>query len=470
MSSGRTGAETRSKPLGGAGRDAARDRVNMDKPAGWNTETEAAPRLDRPGKLFVEVTTRCNLKCGMCVKQNGEGGIVEGTMSSDTFAMLGPAFPRLDALILNGIGEPLLHPRLEEFILKAKNSMPAGSWVGFQTNGMLLNEGRAASLLDAGLDRICLSLDAISGNSFRTIREGGEMENIEAAFAALNKARVKRGRHDMLTGIEFVVRRDNIEELPAAVRRAADLGAAFAIVTQLLPYNKALVRQAAYDTNTAGAISIYENCKARAEAEGLDIRRYFEVFMKFSRTGEDLKIIRLVEGMKKDAGSQGIFLHLERLFARDEKWLRRVEEIFEEVRAIAEERDIDVTLPRTSPRNSRRCDFVEAGSAFVSWDGNVHPCYFLWHRYRCHAGGLQKCVKPWVFGNVHEQGINEIWNGRNCGFFRESVLRYDFPFCFDCGFALCDYVEDEDFQQDCHIGPVPCGACLWCTGLFHCLQ
>ena len=67
-----------------------------------------------PAKLFVEVTTRCNLQCGMCVKQNGTGGIPEGSMSPETFERLAPAFPHLDSLVLNGIGEPLLHPHLED--------------------------------------------------------------------------------------------------------------------------------------------------------------------------------------------------------------------------------------------------------------------------------------------------------------------------------------------------------------------
>jgi hypothetical protein len=50
------------------------------------------------------------------------------------------------------------------------------------------------------------------------------------------------------------------------------------------------------------------------------------------------------------------------------------------------------------------------------------------------------------------------------------VLRYDFPFCYDCNHALCDYVQDGDFTQDCHLNTVPCAACLWCTGVFQCLQ
>lgn len=425
---------------------------------------------DYPAKLFVEITTRCNLSCGMCVKQNGEGNIAEGTISPETFAMLEPAFPRLESLILNGIGEPLLHPHLETFIVRAKSLMPEGSWAGFQTNGMLLNGARATSLVESGLDRICLSLDAVSPDSFSSIREGGEMRNVEAALAALDRAKRRIGTQHPRVGIEFVLRRDNIEELPAAIQWAADRDIAFAIITQLLPYSKPIVGQAAYDTNTAGAISIYEDWKATAEAQGLDIRRYLDIFKKFSRTEEDLKIVRLVEEMKREAASQDIFLHLERLFARDEKWFGKVEQIFQEVRRIAGRSNIDVTLPGTRPRNNRKCEFIETDSAFVSWDGNLHPCYFLWHRYDCHVGGLEKKVKPWVFGNVNRRDIIGIWNDPDCRTFRKGVLQYNFPFCFDCGFALCDYVADADFQQDCYISPVPCGACLWCTGLFHCLQ
>ena len=130
---------------------------------------------EHPSKLFVEVTTRCNLQCGMCVKQNGIGGIPEGTMSPETFERLIPVVPHLDSLVLNGIGEPLLHPHLETFIARARSLLQEHAVVGFQSNGMLLNDQRAASLYDAGLDRICLSLDTESDYSFRSIRTGGVM-------------------------------------------------------------------------------------------------------------------------------------------------------------------------------------------------------------------------------------------------------------------------------------------------------
>lgn len=450
----------------------SRDGEIMDDLTNRMTVNKEMLPLDRkhPSKLFVETTTKCNLKCGMCVKQNGEGGISEGSMSLDMFDALSPAFPHLDALVLNGIGESLLHPHLEAFIEKAKKLLPGNAWVGFQTNGMLLNDSRAVSLVNAGLDRICLSLDTVSHDSFRSIRQGGEMRDMESAFAALNKVRSRQGRRDLQIGIEFVLMRDNLTDLPVALRWAARQGATFAFVTQLLPYHKALVSKAAYDTNTAGAIAIYNHWKANAEAEGVDIRRYFEIFMKYIKNEEDLKILSFVEKMKDYAVSQNITLHLERLLMRDEAWFLKVEEVFEEARQIADAESIDIKLPGTAPRNTRRCEFVEENCAFVSWNGDVHPCYFLWHRYRCYVGGWEKQVQPWVLGNLRKQDIIGIWNDKDYRSFRENVSHYKFPFCFDCSFALCDYVQVEDFEQDCYMESVPCGACLWCTGLFQCLQ
>ena len=68
------------------------------------------------------------------------------------------------------------------------------------------------------------------------------------------------------------------------------------------------------------------------------------------------------------------------------------------------------------------------------------------------------------------QGILETWNGDEWRTFRGDVTAYDFPFCYDCNLAMCDYVGDGDFEQDCHVGKVPCAACLWCTGPFQCLR
>jgi MoaA/NifB/PqqE/SkfB family radical SAM enzyme len=182
-------------------------------------------------------------------------------MSPERFAALAPAFPHLEALVLNGIGEPLLNPHLEEFIRSARKAMPATGWIGFQSNGLLLTDARACSLVEAGLDKICLSIDGASPETFRKVREGGELTAIERAFAALAAAKERCRRPEVQVGIEFVAMRGNLRELPAALRWGAEHGASFAIVSHVLPYDERHVGEAAYAACTDEAIALFNEYK-----------------------------------------------------------------------------------------------------------------------------------------------------------------------------------------------------------------
>ena len=422
-----------------------------------------------PAKLFVETTTRCNLQCSMCLKQRHDSEFLEGDMSADTFMTLLPVLPTVEALVLNGIGEPLLHPRLDDFIRIAKAKMDKDAWIGFQTNGLLIDRRRAMSLVRAGVDRICLSIDALSPETFSDIRQGEDFRSVEGALKMLHTA--KTTYNDRLEiGAEFVLRRDNIDELAETIQWVASQGADFVIVTQLFPYHQALVSQTTYDANLDLSVSIFHQHLRKAEKEGIDIRRYYDVFMKYEKSAAEKKIIAFVESLVADALRQGISLNLKKLFSTDHVWIEKMEQVFDRARAIGTETGLKLRLPEIIPKSVRRCDFVEEGSIFVSWDGNVHPCYFLWHHYRCYINGVEKIVKPKVFGNLSERSILEIWNDPHFVSFRRNVLRYDYPFCFNCSFALCDYVEGGDFEQDCYINAEPCGVCLWCMDVFQCLK
>jgi MoaA/NifB/PqqE/SkfB family radical SAM enzyme len=179
-------------------------------------ETPLPPyRRPYPTKLFVEVTTRCNLRCAMCVKQAPGQGLVEGDMSAETFAHLAPAFPYLEALVLNGIGEPLLHRGLERFIATARSAMPAGAWIGFQTNGQLLGQRRAESLVRAGVDRIAISADAVRPDELKRLHGGARLGPIESTARWLHDAADLAGR-PLSLGLEFVAMRSNLDQLPSS--------------------------------------------------------------------------------------------------------------------------------------------------------------------------------------------------------------------------------------------------------------
>lgn len=444
---------------------------NQCTPAVAQPDPLNSPALrPRPTKLFVETTTRCNMGCVMCVKQTCGHAIDEGDMSLPTFAALEPAFPGLEALVLNGVGEPLLNPNLELFVKRARFLMPKTGWIGFQSNGILLSEARAIALLDAGLDKICISIDSISPETFRKVREGGELDEVRDAFSAIASAKIRTGRSDFQVGVEFVVMQGNLQELPAALAWAASRGASFALVTHVLPYDADHADHALYGNCTDQAFELFQGWKREAARQGIDLSRYFELALRYKRTEEDKRLLRFVEAMKAEAEKSGIALDLKKLMNQDHRQREQLTAVFEQAQQVADESGMDLKLPEVLLKETRSCSFIEEGGAFITWNGSVSPCYFLWHRYRCFASGWEQQVQTKVFGNVNFRNILEIWNDEPFRTFREGVLAYDYPHCASCSLAPCDYIQTESFEQDCHIREVPCGACLWCTGIFHCLS
>jgi putative metalloenzyme radical SAM/SPASM domain maturase len=404
------------------------------------------------------------------MKQNADGGGCDGDMDPAIFERLEEAFPGIDALVLNGVGEPLLNPHLERFIQRARRLMPAHAWIGFQTNGILLTTIRALALINAGLDRICISMDGIAPDAFRDRTTGGHPFDPRWAFSAAASARSICHRPELEIGMEYVVMRDNLRELPAAIERAASWGATFAIVSHLHPFDDVHAAQSVYGSCSGEAISLYQVWRDKAAVAGVDIHRYFDLLWRFRRSPEEQRIIAIVEAMKADAQDHGITLDLRKLFALDTAWLVELEELFDEAGDAARRAGVALKLPEIVPRARRRCAFVEEGGAFVSWDGGVHPCYHLWHACRSFAAGWQHQVQPKLFGTVAERGILEVWNSPAFRTYRENVLRSEYPSCAGCALAPCDSMESVPFEQDCYANTEPCGGCLWSAGIFHCLS
>jgi putative metalloenzyme radical SAM/SPASM domain maturase len=391
-------------------------------------------------------------------------------MSTATFKALETALPRAEALILNGVGEPLLHPNIETFITQAKKRMPKDSWIGFQSNGLLIDDLRARALLEAGLDKICISVDAVTPEKLRQMREGAEISKLSKAFEALSKAKFSVGRPEFQIGVEIVVMRSNLAELPDTLLWAASRGATFALVTHVLPYDGAHAAEAVYESCSGEAIALLNKWREKAATADVDINQYPKILFQYSKSAEERRIIDFVEMMKKDAEQQQVFLDLKKLFNLDTTWLDKARAIFAKAVEVARTEGLELELPELVLKENRRCEFVEDGSAFISWQGDVHPCYFLWHGYHCFASGWHQMVKPKIFGNLNQQPILDIWNSSDFKTFRENVSNYNYPYCSSCSLAPCDYVQTEEFEQDCHINNEPCGSCLWCMGLFQCLR
>lgn len=422
-----------------------------------------------PKKIYIETTTRCNLNCAMCVKHTTGSGMTDGDFNIDLFDSIRPALTEVQTLILSGIGEPLLYPHLEHLIIEARKYMPKNGKITFQSNGMLLNRERAFKLIAAGLNKICISLDSLNPETFSLMRSGGNLNMIRDAFQFLKEAAEVYGKK-ISAGIEFVLTRENMNDLLDVIKFASEHGASFVIVTHLIPYSKESVCNAAYDKNTDAAVALYEKTLKDSSAEGVDITQYFKVKWKIYNSKDENRIINAVEKMVAEARYNNIFFHLQSIMDRDREIRNKVEEIFNQSSQFADNAGIELSLPAISPAAVKRCEFIESDSVFISWNGDVHPCHFLWHKFQCYVSGWQKFVNPKSFGNLAENDILTIWNNLEFTDFRESVLKYNYPVCSNCSFAPCDYIYSEKFEQDCYINSIPCCDCQWCLGIFQCLR
>jgi len=423
-----------------------------------------------PAKLFVEPTTLCNLKCRMCVKQSQGNGIVEGFLDPARLQALNGILTHLETIVFSGIGEPLMHPELENMVASARRGIPAESWIGLQTNGHLMDHRRATALIEAGIDKICISMDAASSRTLRLNRSGAEMAYVENAFRAVRQARETLQASRMQLGVEYVLMRNNLTELPLAIEQAALNGADFAIVSQMLPYDESVMDETLYTANTDASLRFFREKQVAARKRGFDLAQYLTVRWKYIRSADEQALIDFVEGMIAEATEQQIPFHFRKLLTFDETLAREVEVVFDQTRACAARYNLDLKLPALHPRFERECEFVQNRSIFLAWDGCIYPCYMLWHQYQCYFDGREKPVAHEPFGRVPEQDIMAIWNAPTYRDFRQEVANYDFPYCSNCNVGPCDLITNEGFEYDCFAMEVPCGDCPWCMGLMQCLQ
>ncbi len=406
----------------------------------------------------------------MCVKQSRGNKIVEGFLEIERFKKLFKLFPHLDSVVFSGIGEPLLHPELETMIAGARSKLPSKSWIGLQTNGHLLDDDRAAALIAAGLDRICISMDAAVGSTLKLNRIGAEMEGVENAFRAVTLAKKALKATRVQLGIEYVLMRNNLEELPRALGQAASLGATFAIVTQMLPYDERVVKETLYTANTDASLDFFLKRQKEAHLRGLDLKKYFSIRWKYIKSDRDRELIAFVEAMISEASEHRIPFHFRKLLTFDESLSKQAKNVFARAKICAKEYGLDLQLPALHPKFERQCDFVKNKSLFLAWDGHIYPCYMLWHQYKCFFDGREKPVSPKSFGQLPDQDVLEIWNSAPYEDFRKEVENYGFPYCSNCSMGPCDLISNEGFEYDCFTMEVPCGDCPWCMGLMQCLQ
>lgn len=188
------------------------------------------PRFRR---FQVEITTGCNLKCAGCQRTIGldANNWRNMAMSPASFATVIANGPAADILVLQGIGEPTLHPKLAELLDIARTSGKYGA-LSFNTNALFREPSYYRDLIGHGLSHVSVSVDSLDPAIAEKSRSGTDAALLESNLRALI------GLGLPLT-VSVVLSRWNLADLGNLLGKLASMGKLLVEVQPLIGYDNA---------------------------------------------------------------------------------------------------------------------------------------------------------------------------------------------------------------------------------------
>ncbi len=179
--------------------------------------------MELPKYVQFEPVGQCNLRCQMCALQfrTYDLGSRRAVASWELFTRLIDEIPTMERLQLQGLGEPMMHPRFFDMVRYAADR---GIRVTTNTNLTLLNDRRAELCLNSGLETLHASIDALTPALYEEIRVHGSFERVRRNMERLMAARQRSGATKPRVHIVMVIMRKNLDELPRLVRQASEWG------------------------------------------------------------------------------------------------------------------------------------------------------------------------------------------------------------------------------------------------------
>jgi len=164
----------------------------------------------------IELTTRCPLRCTMCIKDTYRDWHRKDLELADFLKIL-PFLKYVRTVVLEGWGESLMHPHIIDIIGLVKKQ---GCDVGFVTSGFGLDESYTDKLLQAGIDFIGLSFSGATSETHSSIRINSNFDSLLNTAKFLVRKNLKKPK----VHIVYLMLKKNIHEMPAIVKVASDAG------------------------------------------------------------------------------------------------------------------------------------------------------------------------------------------------------------------------------------------------------
>lgn len=175
-----------------------------------------------PVTISIEPTTACNLRCPECPSGLRAFTRETGHLKTDFFRKTIDTLQRdTTCVIFYFQGEPYLNPAFLDMVAYAKKHR---QYTMTSTNGHYLNDENARRTVESGLDRIIISIDGATQETYEQYRVGGQLEKVLEGAKRLVNWKKKLGKKHPHIVFQFLVLRPNEHEMDEVRRLARDIG------------------------------------------------------------------------------------------------------------------------------------------------------------------------------------------------------------------------------------------------------
>jgi len=175
-----------------------------------------------PISMAIEPTTSCNLRCPECPSGLRQFTRPIGMLEPSFFkTTIDSVYKELIYLTFYFQGEPYLNPNFLEMVRYASDK---GIYTSTSTNAHYLNKEQAKKTVESKLDRLIISIDGTTQQTYEQYRIGGTLQKVidGTKHIVAAKKELKSGTPHIV--FQFLVVKPNEHQLNDVEQLAAELG------------------------------------------------------------------------------------------------------------------------------------------------------------------------------------------------------------------------------------------------------
>jgi radical SAM protein with 4Fe4S-binding SPASM domain len=175
-----------------------------------------------PVSISIEPTTSCNLRCPECPSGLRSFTRATGMLETSVYKnVIDQLAPTLSYLTFYFQGEPYLNPQFLEMVRYASTQK---IYTATSTNAHFLKDDVARETVESGLDRLIISLDGTSQDTYESYRIGGSLEKVLQGTANVLAWKKKLRSKTPHVVFQFLVVGTNEHQIPEIYELAKKVG------------------------------------------------------------------------------------------------------------------------------------------------------------------------------------------------------------------------------------------------------